>query len=66
MPKKIIDCLLIFSILVDIPLSMYIWGRVLVLLGVLTKEEANGYPFSKPWENNCLPLDKFEKNNQKL
>lgn len=30
--------------------SMYVWGRVLVRLGILTKEEAKGYPYSKPWE----------------
>ena len=30
--------------------SIYFWGRILVLLGILTKEEAKGYPFSKPWK----------------
>lgn len=30
--------------------SILIWGRILVLLGILTKEEAKGYPYSKPWE----------------
>ncbi|MFC1703946.1 hypothetical protein ACFL1E_04080 [Candidatus Omnitrophota bacterium] len=30
--------------------SILLWGRILVLLGILTKEEAKGYPFSKPWE----------------
>ena len=30
--------------------SMYVWGRILVCLGVLTKEEGKGYPCSKPWE----------------
>lgn len=30
--------------------SMLIWGRILVLLGILTKEEAKGYPFSTPWK----------------
>jgi hypothetical protein len=29
--------------------SMYLWGRILVVIGVLTKEEAKGYPYSKPW-----------------
>jgi hypothetical protein len=28
---------------------MTLWGRVLVLVGLLTKEEAKGYPYSKPW-----------------
>ena len=31
--------------------SIYLWGKVLVLLGVLKWEEAKGYPFSKPWVN---------------
>lgn len=31
-------------------LLLCIWGRILVALGVLSKEEAKGYPFSKPWE----------------
>jgi hypothetical protein len=30
--------------------SLYVWGRILTSLGVLTKEEAKGYPYSKPWE----------------
>lgn len=33
-----------------LPLSMYLWGRILVLVGILTKDEARGYPFPKPWE----------------
>jgi hypothetical protein len=37
--------LLLFSLLV----SMFVWGRILVFLGILTKEEAKGYPYSKPW-----------------
>jgi hypothetical protein len=28
---------------------MFVWGRILVYLGILTKEEAKGYPYSKPW-----------------
>lgn len=31
--------------------SMILWGRILVRLKILTKEEAKGYPYSKPWEN---------------
>jgi hypothetical protein len=30
--------------------AMALWGKVLVWLGVLTAEEARGYPYSKPWE----------------
>jgi hypothetical protein len=29
---------------------MILWGRILVWLGILTREEARGYPYSKPWE----------------
>jgi len=29
---------------------MILWGRILVWLGILTREEAKGYPFSRPWE----------------
>ena len=32
--------------------SMYLWGRILVVIGVLSKEEAKGYPYSKPWERS--------------
>jgi len=28
---------------------MTLWGKVLVAMGLLTKEEAKGYPYSKPW-----------------
>ena len=30
--------------------SMWLRGRLLVLIGIPTKEEAKGYPYSKPWE----------------
>ena len=29
---------------------MVLWGRILVWLGILTREEAKGYPYSNPWE----------------
>ena len=29
---------------------MILWGRILVWLGILTREEAKGYPYSKPWD----------------
>jgi len=32
--------------------GIFLWGRFLVVLGVLTNEEAKGYPFSKPWNKN--------------
>lgn len=30
--------------------AMKIWGWLLVKIGLLSKEEAKGYPYSKPWE----------------
>jgi len=33
---------------------MSLWGRILVFLGILTKEEAKGYPYSKPWGKDKL------------
>ncbi len=32
--------------------SMILWGKVLVFIGILTKEEGKGYPYSKPWEDD--------------
>jgi hypothetical protein len=29
--------------------TMTLWGKVLIAMGILTKEEAEGYPYSKPW-----------------
>jgi membrane-bound ClpP family serine protease len=48
------DCLLLLLLFASMFLSMYFWGRILVLLGILTKEEAKGYPYSKPWEKGNL------------
>jgi len=31
-------------------LGMVLWGRLLVVFGLLTKKESRGYPYSKPWE----------------
>jgi hypothetical protein len=28
---------------------MTLWGKVLIAVGLLTKEEAKGYPYAKPW-----------------
>jgi hypothetical protein len=33
-------------------LTTALWGKVLVWLGVLSAEEARGYPYSKPWEHD--------------
>jgi hypothetical protein len=32
--------------------SFFLWARFLVVLGVLSKEEAKGYPYAKPWEKD--------------
>lgn len=32
-------------------IGMFLWRRVLVLFKILSKDEAKGYPFAKPWEN---------------
>jgi hypothetical protein len=31
-------------------LAVVLWGRLLVAIGLLTREEARGYPYSRPWE----------------
>ena len=43
-------CLFIFTILG----SMVLWGRFLILICILDKDEAKGYPYSKPWEEKKL------------
>ena len=37
--------------------TLWLWGRVLVLFGVLSKEEAKGYPFSEPWKQDRRRAD---------
>ena len=39
---------------------IFLWGRILVLIGILSKEEAKGYPYSKPWEKK---EEKASENN---
>lgn len=34
-----------------LPSTLTILGKLFVWLKILSKEEAKGYPFSKPWEN---------------
>jgi hypothetical protein len=41
-----------FTIVIACLVGIFLWGRFLVVVGVLTNEEAKGYPFSKPWNNN--------------
>jgi hypothetical protein len=38
------------ALIVFAMLAVFLWGKVLVFLGVLTAEDARGYPYSKPWE----------------
>jgi len=38
-----------FTIVIACLVGIFLWGRLLVFFGVLTSEEAKGYPFSKPW-----------------
>jgi hypothetical protein len=45
----IIPALAIVIVLIFLTgLALWIWGRLLVM-GILTAEEARGYPFSRPW-----------------
>jgi hypothetical protein len=44
---SIAEWLLLLALFVTMPLSMYIWGRILVLMGFLSKEEGRCYPYSK-------------------
>jgi uncharacterized protein YacL len=43
--------LIVFTIIILLVFvfTMTLWGKVLVARGLLTKEEAKGYPYSKPW-----------------
>lgn len=33
-------------------IGMLLWGRALLFLKILTKDEVKGYPFAKPWEKS--------------
>jgi hypothetical protein len=46
--------LIVISFMIILIGSMILWGRVLVFFGALTKEEARGYPYSRPWEDKKL------------
>jgi hypothetical protein len=39
------------SIISSCIFGMFLWGKFLVLIKLLTEKEAKGYPFSKPWES---------------
>ena len=49
--KILIIVILFITVLIG---SMVLWGRILVMLGILTEEEAKGYPYSKPWEKDTF------------
>jgi|WetSurSiteA1Bulk_404760.scaffolds.fasta_scaffold284303_1 hypothetical protein len=49
-PDKVFHVLFFgVTIIMSCLIGIFLWGKVLLFLGVLTKEEAKGYPFSKPW-----------------
>lgn len=50
--REELELLIIVLIFLTIPVTMVIWGKVLVYLGILSKDEAQGYPWSKPWRKN--------------
>jgi len=41
-----------FCLIVTLIATMSAWGRILVLFGLLTREEVKGYPYSRPWEKS--------------
>ncbi|MCG8524819.1 MAG: hypothetical protein MI748_00450 [Opitutales bacterium] len=47
--KEIIFLSIVF---LSIPFTMFLWGKVLALFGVLTWEQAKGYPWSKRLKHN--------------
>jgi len=50
MTKEIYAILLMIFVFSFAIGTMLLWGKILVVLGILTKGEARGYPYSKPWE----------------
>jgi len=42
---------LVIEALILTYIGLWVWGRFLVVAGILTSKEAKGYPFSRPWEN---------------
>ena len=47
-----LDVMIISIVFLTIPVSMVIWGKFLAFLGILSWDEAKGYPWSKPWKEN--------------
>jgi len=48
-----LDLIVISAIFLTVPVTMVIWGKFLVLFGILNRDEARGYPWSKPWKENA-------------
>ena len=42
--------LFIGAMVVAVPIALYAWRLLLIRLGLLSRREADGYPYSKPWE----------------
>ena len=50
-PDKVAHVLFFGSvIIVTCLVGIFLWGKILVWLRVLSREEAKGYPFSRPWQ----------------
>lgn len=49
---KLIVVLVLFGValLVAVSAAWYAWRRFLVWIGLLSAEEAEGYPYSEPWK----------------
>ena len=45
-----LEFITISLVFLTIPITMVIWGKILALLGILSKSEAKGFPWSKPWK----------------
>jgi hypothetical protein len=42
--------LFLLAMAVVVPAAWYAWKWLLVCVGLLSRREAEGYPYSKPWE----------------
>lgn len=49
--SPILAFLYVVIVVAAVPISMALWGRVLVKFRFLTAEEAKDYPYSRPWEH---------------
>lgn len=44
------DIIIISLIFLTVPITMVVWGKLLVFFGILSRSEAKGYPWSRPWK----------------